>query len=115
MIREQERSHTRARARVLYRWLRELFSTEKLQTTHESAASKQHSSSRIYEPLCLNIWARSSTATPKRSGFDFFGSLMLRQSVCVDFYSVFLKPVRVSRKHNRTKSDTSRRMFVVIP
>lgn len=55
--------------KVIYRLLRERVSTEKLQTTHESAASKQHSSSRIYDPLCLNIRARADPGAAKRLGF----------------------------------------------
>lgn len=55
--------------KVIYRLLRERVSTEKLQTTHESAAGKQHSSSRIYDPLCLNIRTRADPGAPKRLGF----------------------------------------------
>lgn len=100
--------------KVIYRWLRERVSTERLQTTHESAGSKQHSSSRIYDPLCLTIRARADTGAPKRlrfikkkGGIGRFASVF---SAFLDTFTVLgrsLLPQRSSEKTFGKKSDSS--------
>lgn len=100
--------------KVIYRLLRERVSTEKLQTTHESAAGKQHSSSRIYDPLCLNIRTRADPGAPKRLGFiKKKGGIGPFASVCAAFLDTFtvlgrfLLPLRSSEKTFGQKSDSS--------
>lgn len=107
--------------KIIYRLLRERVSTEKLQTTHESAASKQHSSSRIYDPLCLNIRARADPGAPKRLRFIKKRGIGPFASVCAAFLDTFtvlgrfLLPLRTSEKTFGHKSDSSLKCVAANP
>lgn len=104
--------------KVIYRLLRARVSTEKLQTTHESAASKQHSSSRIYDPLCLNIRARADPGAPKRLRFIKKGADWWVCAAFLDTFTVwgrFLLPLRSSEKTFGQKSDSSLKFAAASP